>query len=82
MTGLEEVERDHIVRALEASNWVVGGRNGAAERLGMKRTSLVYRMQKLRISRPASFQQNPPNVALRKTDSLVPRRNSSRPDHR
>ena len=52
MTGLEEVERDHIIRALEASNWVVGGRNGAAERLGMKRTSLVYRMRKLRISRP------------------------------
>jgi formate hydrogenlyase transcriptional activator len=52
ITGLQEVERDHIVRALEASNWVVGGRNGAAERLGMKRTSLVYRMQKLRISRP------------------------------
>ena len=52
MTGLQEVERDHILRALEASNWVVGGRNGAAERLGMKRTSLVYRMQKLRISRP------------------------------
>jgi formate hydrogenlyase transcriptional activator len=51
MTGLEEVERDHIVRALEASNWVVGGRNGAAARLGMKRTSLVYRMQKLKISR-------------------------------
>jgi formate hydrogenlyase transcriptional activator len=53
MTGLEEVERDHIVRALEVSNWVVGGRNGAAARLGMKRTSLVYRMRKLRISRPA-----------------------------
>jgi len=57
MTGLEEVERDHILRALEASNWVVGGRTGAAERLGMKRTSLVYKMQKLRIIRPASFQQ-------------------------
>jgi formate hydrogenlyase transcriptional activator len=55
MTGLEEVERDHIVRALEASNWVVGGRNGAAERLGMKRTSLVYRIRKLRISRPGLF---------------------------
>jgi formate hydrogenlyase transcriptional activator len=53
ITGLQEVERDHIVRALEASNWVVGGRNGAAERLGMKRTSLLYRMQKLHISRPA-----------------------------
>jgi formate hydrogenlyase transcriptional activator len=58
MTGLEEVERDHIVRALEASNWVVGGRSGAAERLGMKRTSLVYRMRKLHISRPAHFQQD------------------------
>jgi formate hydrogenlyase transcriptional activator len=58
MTGLQEVERDHIVRALEASNWVVGGRNGAAKRLGMKRTSLVYRMQKLRISRPVRFQQS------------------------
>jgi formate hydrogenlyase transcriptional activator len=57
MTGLEEVERDHILRALEASNWVVGGRSGAAERLGMKRTSLVYKMRKLRIIRPAFSQQ-------------------------
>jgi formate hydrogenlyase transcriptional activator len=56
MTGLQEVERDHIIRALAMSNWVVGGRNGAAERLGMKRTSLVYRMQKLRISKPARSQ--------------------------
>jgi formate hydrogenlyase transcriptional activator len=55
LNGLAEVERDHIVRALDASDWVVGGRNGAAARLGMKRTSLVYRMQKLRISR-----QQPP----------------------
>jgi len=53
MSGLAEVERDHILRALEASRWVIGGRHGAAQRLGMKRTSLVYRMQKLRISRPA-----------------------------
>jgi formate hydrogenlyase transcriptional activator len=52
INGLAQVERDHILRALEASNWVVGGRSGAAERLGMKRTSLVYRMRKLRISRP------------------------------
>jgi len=53
VTGLEELERDHIVRVLEASNWVVGGRNGAAERLGMKRTSLLYKMRKFRISRPS-----------------------------
>jgi formate hydrogenlyase transcriptional activator len=58
MTGLDEVERDHILRALEASNWIVGGRSGAAERLGMKRTSLVYRMRKLRISRPAHSSRN------------------------
>src|SRR5271170_5765202 len=57
MTGLEEVERDHILRALEASDWVVGGRNGAAARLGMQRTSLVYRMRKLRISRPTPVVQ-------------------------
>ncbi|MGB9477299.1 MAG: sigma 54-interacting transcriptional regulator, partial [Candidatus Acidiferrum sp.] len=41
MNGLAEVERDHILRALEASNWVI---SGAAARLRMKRTSLVYRM--------------------------------------
>jgi len=51
INGLAEVERDHILRALEASNWVIGGRNGAAERLRMKRTSLIYRMKKLRIMR-------------------------------
>jgi formate hydrogenlyase transcriptional activator len=55
MSGLAQVERDHILRALAASNWVIGGRNGAAERLGMKRTSLVYRMKKLRISRSDRF---------------------------
>jgi formate hydrogenlyase transcriptional activator len=58
MTSLEEVERDHILCALEASQWTVGGRNGAAERLGMKRTSLVYRMRKLRISRPVPSPRN------------------------
>jgi formate hydrogenlyase transcriptional activator len=54
INGLAEVERDHILRALEASNWVVGGESGAAARLGMKRTSLAYRMKKLRIRRPAA----------------------------
>jgi formate hydrogenlyase transcriptional activator len=55
-TCLEELERDLIVRALEASKWIVGGHNGAAERLGMKRTSLVYKMRKFRINRPAPGQ--------------------------
>src|SRR6201998_2860497 len=57
MHGLAEVERDHILRALEASNWVIGGHSGAAARLGMKRTSLVYRMKKLGIRRPAEVAQ-------------------------
>jgi formate hydrogenlyase transcriptional activator len=49
LSGLAEVERDHILRVLEASNWVI---SGAAARLGMKRTSLAYRMKKLRVHRP------------------------------
>jgi formate hydrogenlyase transcriptional activator len=55
ITGLAQVEREHILRVLEASGWVIGGRRGAAERLGMKRTSLIYRMRKLDISRPSDL---------------------------
>ena len=46
---LEEVEREHVLRAIQASNWVIGGPSGAAARLGMKRTTLVYRIRKLKI---------------------------------
>jgi formate hydrogenlyase transcriptional activator len=49
---LEEAERRHIVAALESTNWVVGGDQGAATRLGMKRSTLQFRMQKLGIARP------------------------------
>ncbi|MGB8768708.1 MAG: sigma 54-interacting transcriptional regulator [Candidatus Korobacteraceae bacterium] len=62
--GLAEVERDHILRALEASNWVIGGQSGAAERLGMKRTTLVYRMRKLGIKR--SIEISPKNANSRR----------------
>jgi formate hydrogenlyase transcriptional activator len=50
--ALEQAEREQIVRALRESNWVVGGAHGAATRLGLKRTSLAYKMQKLGIFRP------------------------------
>jgi formate hydrogenlyase transcriptional activator len=50
--ALEQARREQIVRALRESNWVVGGARGAAARLGLKRTSLAYKMQKLGISRP------------------------------
>ncbi len=49
---LEEAERDHILRALEQTGWVIGGAGGAAARLGLKRTSLVSTMRRLGIVRP------------------------------
>jgi formate hydrogenlyase transcriptional activator len=49
---LEEVERRHILSVLEQTNWVFAGPNGAAARLGIKRPTLQFRMQKLGISRP------------------------------
>jgi formate hydrogenlyase transcriptional activator len=52
LATLEEAQREHILRALAATNWVIAGVGGAAAKLGMKRTSLQYRMQKLGITRP------------------------------
>jgi formate hydrogenlyase transcriptional activator len=49
---LERAEREHILRALEDCRWVIAGPQGAAVRLGMKRTTLQYKMQKLGITRP------------------------------
>ena len=52
---LEETERNQILRALEDANGVVAGPNGAAARLGVKRSTLQLRMQRLgiRLSRTA-----------------------------
>ena len=49
---LEAAEREHILRVLRETNWVVGGSSGAAARLGMKRTTLQYRMKRLGITAP------------------------------
>jgi formate hydrogenlyase transcriptional activator len=51
ISTLEDAEREHIARTLDETNWVIGGPNGAAARLGMKRTTLQSKMQKLGISR-------------------------------
>lgn len=51
-SALEQVEREMIVRALQESNWVVGGVRGAAARLRLNRTGLAYKMKKFGISRP------------------------------
>ena len=50
---LEDAEREHILKALAETNWVIGGPRGAAARLGVKRTSLVSTMRRLHIVRPA-----------------------------
>jgi formate hydrogenlyase transcriptional activator len=52
LATLEEIERKHILSVLEQTNWVFAGPNGAAARLGLKRPTLQFRMQKLGISRP------------------------------
>jgi transcriptional regulator with GAF, ATPase, and Fis domain len=50
--NLEDAQREHIVRVLEECGWKVRGKDGAAERLGLKRTTLQSRMKKLGIQRP------------------------------
>jgi formate hydrogenlyase transcriptional activator len=51
--ALKEVDRALILQALEAASWMIGGPEGAAAKLGLKRTTLFYKMKKLGISRPA-----------------------------
>ena len=56
-TTFVDSERALILRTLDAAGWVIGGRDGAAARLGLKRTTLIYKMQRHGISRP-SFDSN------------------------
>jgi formate hydrogenlyase transcriptional activator len=55
-TTLRESERSLILQTLEEVRWVIGGPKGAAAKLGLKRTTLIHKMQKLGISRPSSSQ--------------------------
>jgi formate hydrogenlyase transcriptional activator len=49
---LEQAECDHILKTLKAANWILGGPKGAADRLGLKRTTLISKMRRLGLSRP------------------------------
>ena len=57
-TTLRDSEYALILRTLEAVGWIIGGPKGAAARLGLKRTTLIHKMQKLGIARP-SLQSSP-----------------------
>jgi transcriptional regulator with GAF, ATPase, and Fis domain len=51
-TKLRDLERAFIAQTLEEVGWVVGGPDGAAAKLGLKRTTLIHRMKTLQIERP------------------------------
>jgi formate hydrogenlyase transcriptional activator len=68
--ALKEVDRALILQALEAACWMIGGPEGAAAKLGLKRTTLFYKMKKLGISRPApSREVRVPVAALESAES-------------
>ncbi len=67
-TTLKDSERVLILRTLESVGWVIGGANGAATKLGLKRTTLIHKMQKLGISRsshqrPSGTMRDGPQVS-------------------
>ena len=71
-TTLIDSERALILRTLEAVGWVIGGRDGAAARLGLKRTTLIYKMQRLGISRPTLESDLDANVPSAQRPSVMP----------
>jgi formate hydrogenlyase transcriptional activator len=54
---LADADRVHIIGTLQETNWVIGGKSGAASRLGLNRTTLIAKMQKLGISRETAEQR-------------------------
>jgi len=50
-TRLEDVEREHILKILEQTNWRIRGNGGAAELLGLNESTLRFRMKKLGIEK-------------------------------
>jgi formate hydrogenlyase transcriptional activator len=63
---LEEVERNHILRTLKETRWILSGPSGAASRLGLNRSSLYFRMKKLGIARSVDSYPSP----QRKPDAI------------
>jgi formate hydrogenlyase transcriptional activator len=71
-TTLRDSERSLILRTLQAVGWVIGGPKGAAAKLGLKRTTLIHKMQKLGISRPVLHSNSDVNPAARQELDPLP----------
>jgi hypothetical protein len=61
-----------ILHTLEATAWVIGGPNGAAAKLGLKRTTLICKMQKLGIYRPDLHGSSDPREPAGQVPARVP----------
>src|SRR5271170_5044218 len=58
-TTLADADREHILETLRQTNWLIGGQEGAANRLGLPRTTLIYKMRKLGIDTRRSLGARP-----------------------
>jgi transcriptional regulator with GAF, ATPase, and Fis domain len=56
---LADADRDHILETLDQTDWLIGGQGGAANRLGLPRTTLIYKMRKLGIETRRSLGARP-----------------------
>jgi transcriptional regulator with GAF, ATPase, and Fis domain len=56
---LADADREHILATLKQTDWMIGGQDGAANRLGLPRTTLVYKMRKLGIKTRRSSRARP-----------------------
>jgi len=56
---LADADREHILETLEQTDWLIGGQGGAADRLGLPRTTLIYKMRKLGIEARRSPRARP-----------------------
>jgi formate hydrogenlyase transcriptional activator len=67
---LADADKAHIVATLQQTNWIVGGRNGAAARLGLKRTTLIAKMRKLGLVQKTAEQTH--QISDASTETGVP----------
>ena len=71
-TTLKDVDRALILQELEDAGWIIGGPEGAAAKLGLKRTTLIYKMKRFGILRPLRGRRvEAPLETLYRTESLM-----------